>query len=444
LKTDRFPSAIPLPGGDNKQAGSGYARYVLFLLTLTYTCSYIDRYILSVLVEPIKAELGVSDTQMGFLGGLAFALLYTIAGIPIARWADRGNRRSIIALGVAVWSLMTMASGLARSFAQLAMARVGVGLGEAACTPPAHSLLADYFPPEKRATVLSIYSMAIPFGVMLGFLAGGWITYFFDWRTAFLMVGAPGLLLAILVRYTIAEPQRGRMEKRADRHLVSDKGYGFSEVLRHIFASPALRLIQFGGAFYAMAGYGLSFWVAPFFIRTHGLPLQEVATWLAVGAFAGGISGALFAGRLADRLGRNGVRGYFLTPMWILLVGIPLTVLMLVVPNSDVALILFLVQQFVFACYSGPIYAVMQFLVPAGMRAMTVAVHLFILNLVGLGFGPLFIGMMNDSFAVSMPAGDAITRSLLIITLGTGVAVWCFWRAARLPESRRLPGDAIP
>ena len=422
----------------HKHESPGYARYVLAVLTLTYTCSYIDRYILSVLVEPIKAELGVSDTQMGFLGGLAFALLYTLAGIPIARWADRGNRRTIIALGVAVWSLMTVASGSTRSFTQLALARVGVGLGEAAGTPPAHSLLADYFPAEKRATVLSVYSMGIPIGVMLGFLAGGWITYFFDWRMAFIAVGAPGLVLALLVRFTIAEPARGRLDKHP-QHRVQ---YSLGQTLGLIFRSRALLLIQLGGAFYAMAGFGLSFWVAPFFSRAHQLPLHEMASWLAAGAFVGGVCGGLFAGRIADRLGAKGIRGYFLTPMLILLAGLPMTVLMLLVSNAQAALGLFLVQQFAFGCYAGPIYAAMQFLVPPSMRAMAVAVHLFILNLVGLGCGPLLIGMMSDFFTATHGAAEGIRIALLVITAGTGISIACFWLAARLPESRKLPGAA--
>ncbi|HLS98986.1 MAG TPA: MFS transporter [Porticoccaceae bacterium] len=414
----------------------GYARYVLAVMTLTYTCSYIDRYILSVLVEPIKAEFGVSDTLMGLLGGFAFALLYTLAGIPIARWADRGNRRTIIALGVTAWSLMTVACGFARSFFQLALARVGVGLGEAACTPPAHSLLADYFPPEKRATALAIYSMGIPFGVMFGFLAGGWIAHFFDWRTAFLVVGAPGLLLALVVHFTVREPARGRLDT-----VAPSAPFSLRETLGLIFRHRALLLIQLGGAFYAIAGYGLSFWIAPFFARVHQLPLNELASWLALGALVGGVGGSFAAGWVADRLGRRGLHWYFLTPAIALLVGIPVTVVMLTVADPRIALALFLVQQFTFFCYSGPIYAVMQFLVPSTMRAMVVAVHLFVLNLVGLGFGPLLIGMMNDAFAVSLGSDGAIRQSLLVITLGTLVSVLCFWLAAGKRDGKPI---AVP
>ena len=396
-----------------------YSRYVLLVLMLTYTCSYLDRYVLSVLVEPIKADLGVSDTQLGLLGGLAFALLYTIAGIPIARLADRGNRRNIIAAGVAVWSLMTVACGFVKTFPQLLLARVGVGLGEAACTPPSHSLIADYFPAEKRATALSIYGMAIPIGVMLGFLAGGWIAHFFDWRMAFIIVGAPGLLLALLVRFTIKEPVRGRLDS-AD---CDSEDYSLRQALSFVFKNRALLLLQLGGAFYALAGYGISFWIAPFFSRVHQLSLQELATWLAISAFVGGVSGAYCSGRFADYFGRRGLHWYIIIPVLALLFGVPLTMLMIVVDNTAMALALFVVQQFVFSCYSGPVYATMQFLVPAKMRALIVSIHLFILNIIGLGLGPLLIGMMNDAFLVEYGEATAIKFSLLVITSGAIVTI---------------------
>jgi MFS family permease len=398
---------------------AGYARYVLAVLTLTYTCSYLDRYVLSVLIEPIKADLHLSDTQLGLLGGLAFALLYTLAGIPIARLADRGNRRSIIALGLTAWSAMTIACGLVRSFPQLLLARVGVGLGEAACTPPAHSLIADYFPPEKRATALSIYGMGIPVGVMLGFLAGGWISHYFDWRTAFIVVGAPGILLALLVRFTVREPERARL----DTDSVDTSDYTLARALHFLVGHRPLILLQIGGAFFALAGFGLSFWIAPFFARVHGLSLQELATGLAFGAFFGGVSGAWCSGKIADYLGKKGLFWYIMTPVFALLVGVPMTLLMLNVESYKMALALFILQQFVFSAYSGPIYAAMQFMVPAKMRALIVAIHLFILNLIGVGLGPLLIGMMNDAFLMDYGEAAAIRYSLMIITLSSLVTI---------------------
>lgn len=405
-----------------KVRGPWYPHYVLAMLTLAYTCSYIDRYILSVLVEPIKAELGVSDTLMGLLGGFSFALLYTFAGIPIARWADRGTRRNIIAIGIAVWSVMTVACGLVRTFPQLVLARVGVGLGEAACTPPSHSLIGDYFPPGKRATALSIYTMGIPFGVMLGFLCGGWIAHFFDWRIAFIVVGLPGLLLALVLRFTVDEPVRGRSEGIA----VDMRPVGTAEALRHLVTRPTFVCLQIGGAFYALWGYGISFWAAPFFSRVHHMPLEQLATWLAAGAFIGGVGGGYLAGRFADRYGRRWLGWYFLTPVIGLAVGLPATVAMLTVDSRMLALLLFLVQQACGAAYAGPVYALMQFIVNPRMRALAVAIHLFILNLVGLGLGPLLIGALSDHYTPALGAAGALTLALLVVSSGGLIMVAAF------------------
>ena len=197
---------VPVPA---RSPSRHYVRYVLGLLFVVNVFNFIDRQILAILLEPIKEDLGVSDSAMGFLTGVAFALFYTAAGIPIARRADRGSRRTVIAVGLAIWSAMTAASGLARTFAQLAAARLGVGIGEAACTPPAHSLLADYFPRERRSTALAIYGMGVHVGILFGFVIGGWVNEAFGWRAALYVVGLPGLLLAVLVALTVREPIRG-------------------------------------------------------------------------------------------------------------------------------------------------------------------------------------------------------------------------------------------
>ena len=190
----------------------GYRRYVLAVLVLVYVVNFVDRQVFSILIEPIKADIDLSDTQLGFLGGVAFAFFYTIAGIPIARWADRGNRVTIVTLALVIWSGMTALTGLARGFGSLMIARIGVGIGEAGCSPPIHSLISDYFPPERRATALSIYALGIPIGAAIGTLAGGWIGQYYGWRTAFLVVGLPGLAIAVLVKLTLREVPRGHSE----------------------------------------------------------------------------------------------------------------------------------------------------------------------------------------------------------------------------------------
>ncbi len=203
------------PARDDSSISPAYANYVLAVMFLAYVFNFIDRQIISILLEPIKEDLGVTDTAMGFLTGTAFALFYATLGIPIARWADIWVRRSIIAIGTTIWSVMTAASGLAQSFLQMSIARIGVGVGEAALSPPAHSLLADYFPVERRATALGIYSMGIHIGILFGVVAGGWLEEFWGWRMAFVVVGLPGLLIAALVRWTVREPPRGGQDDTA-------------------------------------------------------------------------------------------------------------------------------------------------------------------------------------------------------------------------------------
>mgnify|MGYP006262067137 CR=1 FL=1 len=271
---------------------------------------------------------------------------------------------------------------------------------------------------------------------MLGFFLGGWLAHYFDWRVAFIVVGAPGLLLALLVRFTIDEPERGRLDAQASDKTSAmpnaDKSeYSFKQAMAFIAKTPALVLIQIGGAFYALAGYGLSFWIAPFFARVHELELKTLASGLAIAVFVGGLLGAFTAGKCADYFGRRGLSGYVMTTVCALALGLPLTALMIYVDSPMLALFLFGVQQFSFAYYVGPMYATMQFLVPAKMRALIVSIHLFITNLVGLGLGPVLIGAMNDSFASEFGESTAIRISLMAITVGGFVAVLLLFFAAR-------------
>ena len=228
-----------------------YRSYALALLVVVNVFNYLDRQILSILLESIKRDLQLSDTALGFLTGIAFALFYTFAGIPIARWADRGLRRTIMALGLAVWSGMTTLTGLAQSFTQLALARIGVGVGEAACSPPAHSLLSDYFPPERRGTALSIFSLGVPIGIMIGYLSGGWINQYFGWRTAFFVVGLPGLLLAVVVRLTLREPPRGHSESLQTSTSVTPAD-SFPDVLRFMWRLRSFRHLSLAAALHAL------------------------------------------------------------------------------------------------------------------------------------------------------------------------------------------------
>ncbi len=403
-----------------------YSRYVLGLLFVVYVFNFIDRQILSILLEPIKADLGVSDTAMGFLTGIAFALFYTTAGIPIARWADPGTRRTVIALGLLVWSAMTAVSGLARVFWQLALARIGVGVGEAACSPPAHSLLADYFPPERRATALAVYAMGIHVGVLGGFLIGGWINELFGWRQAFFVVGLPGVVLALVVRLTVREPPRGVWEGAAAGAVATSTG----EVLRLVWGLRTFRHMAFAAALHSFAAYGMASWGPAFLMRVHGMGTGEIGTWLGLISGIGGATGAVTGGMLADRLGRRDVRWSLWIPALASLVQIPFWFAFLLLPEAVPALLWSIPATLGGAMWLGPVFATTQGLVPPHMRAMASALLLFVINLIGLGLGPQSVGVLNDVLA-ERAGTHAIRYSLLVVGLMNSWAAAHFVLAAR-------------
>ncbi|HJP34942.1 MAG TPA: MFS transporter, partial [Gammaproteobacteria bacterium] len=293
----------PAAGRDGYYAVRHYA---LGVLVVVYTFNFIDRQILSILMQSIKIDLGLSDQALGFLAGFAFAAFYATMGIPIALWADRGNRRNLISLALAIWSAMTALSGMAQNFTHLALARIGVGIGEAGCSPPAHSLISDYYPPEQRATALGIYSMGIPLGIMFGLFIGGWINEAFGWRRAFFVVGLPGMLLALIVRLTLKEPPRGLSENRA----AGDERPTFLETLRFLMKRPAFLHIAFGGALAAFVGYGVISWFPSFLIRTHGMNTAEIGLWLGIIIGIPGGAGIFLGGYVADKLGARDPRWY--------------------------------------------------------------------------------------------------------------------------------------
>jgi len=257
---------------ENPYSSRRQAYYALSLLTLVYSFSFIDRQLLAILQESIKSDLGLSDSQLGLMTGFAFALFYVTAGLPIARWADNGNRRNILALAVFIWSFMTALSGAAQSYLHLLMARIGVGVGEAGGNPPSHSMISDIFPPDKRATMLGIYFTGVNVGILFGFLLGGWLNEVFGWRVAFVVVGAPGILLALLVRYTMAEPGRGLVEGKP----VGTQTHSTREVIVLLWSLPSMRHMALGMGLGAFVLYSVANWNASFLIRSHGMSTGEV------------------------------------------------------------------------------------------------------------------------------------------------------------------------
>ncbi|MEC7613020.1 MAG: MFS transporter [Pseudomonadota bacterium] len=372
--------------------------YAVGLLTVVYTFNFIDRQLLSILQESIKADLLLSDQQLGLLTGIAFAMFYVTAGIPIARWADRGNRRNIVALAIGVWSFMTAISGLVQNYVQLLLARMGVGVGEAGGSPPAHSIISDIFPPERRASALAFYSMGVNIGILFGFLAGGWLNEIFDWRTAFFVVGAPGLIIALIVRYTLREPIRGLSEQRQ----VETQTVPFSNVLNLLMSRPAFKHMAFGAALNAFAGYSTSSWTASFMIRSHGMSTGELGTWLAMIMGFGGAVGVFAGGVIAERLARKDVRWYMWLPALTGLICVPFMVANYMVAGAYTALIVSIIPGVLFNVYLGNTLAMTHGLVGLRMRALASAILFFILNLIGLGLGPWVIGLLSDQLAPTL------------------------------------------
>jgi predicted MFS family arabinose efflux permease len=390
--------------------------YALGVLVVVYTFNFIDRQILSILLEPIKQDLGLSDSALGMLTGFAFALFYATLGIPIARFADRSNRRNLIAWALAIWSAMTAVSGLAQNFWHLLLARIGVGVGEAGCSPPAHSMLADYFPTENRATALGIYSLGIPFGILFGFIAGGWLNEFFGWRVAFFIVGVPGLLLAILVRFTLREPPRGMAEGR----VADEEQPTIMETFRFLWSKRSFRHMAVGGGLTAFVGYGVITWVPSFLIRSYGMNTGDVGTYLGlILGIPGGIGIAL-GGYLADRYGARDTRWYLWIVSVALIASMPLFFGVYLSSTAFASLMFLILPILLGNFYQATTFSQTQGLVSLRMRSVAAAVLLFILNMIGLGAGPQAVGILSDVLQPSY--GDESLRYALLI-LST-VQIW--------------------
>lgn len=404
---------------ENHYSSNKAKYYALGLLTVVYSFNFIDRQLLSILQESIKADLSLSDSQLGLLTGFAFAVFYVVAGLPIARWADRSNRRNIIALSVGLWSLMTAVSGFVQNYSQLLMARIGVGIGEAGGSPPSHSIISDIFPPESRATAISFYSTGVSIGILFGFLLGGWLNEFFGWRIAFLVVGAPGIIIAIIVRYTLAEPIRGLSENKQ----VSDEPVSFLDLIKILWLRVSFRHMALGAALNAFASYSTSNWTASFFIRSHGMTTGELGTWLALILGLGGAIGVFSGGLLADKLGRKDKRWYMWIPSLAGFISVPFMIGVYVVDNAYLALCFAIVPGVMFNVYLGNTIATTHGLVGLRMRATASAILFLILNIIGLGLGPWSVGILSDSLFPSL--GDESLRQAMLYI----IPVMMFWSA---------------
>lgn len=402
-------------------------RVTLWVLLIVYIFNFLDRQIVNILAEPISRDLGLSDTQIGLMTGIAFAAFYTFLGIPIARYADRPktNRVGLISVSLVIWSGMTALCGQAQNFVQLLLARIGVGVGEAGCTPAAHSLIADLAPPEKRATAISFYSLGIPIGSLLGMLIGGLVADAYGWRAAFLIAGLPGIALAAIVFLVLRDPRMSAQMKAA----TPKPEISTAEAFREILASRAFIMLAIGGAMAAFLSYGKGTWTTIFFQRTHQLSPGEVGFWFGIGGGIAGIIGTWAGGWFADTFGKVNRRHILTAPAVGMLIAIPIAISAYWVENWWYALILIMTPTLLNALYLGPAYSCAQGLVPLRARAMASAVLLFAQNLIGLGLGPLFFGMLSDG--IKPIAGDESVRWVLYGAAALGVIPsFFFWRAS--------------
>ncbi len=419
-------------------AGDGHRNYVLLLLMVVYIFNFIDRQILVILQESIKADMGLSDSQLALLSGFSFAIFYVTCGIPIARWADRANRVNIVAASLTVWSLMTALCGMVSSFTQLLLARIGVGIGEAGASPPSHSIISDYFPFESRGRALAIYSMGIYIGILIGFMAGGWIAEFFGWRMAFLAVGLPGVLLAVVVRMTLKEPVRGM----SDTVSTDDaEQVPMFQAVRQLWALRSFRYASLGAAFNAFVGYGALNFMPSFMIRLHQMPIGQVGTYLALIVGIGGALGAYAGGQISDRLGKRDARWYFWVPgLGTLFAAVWLPIVVLT-DSLNLLWTVFFINNVSLALFLAPTIAMAHNLVGPQRRALASAMIYFVLNIIGLGLGPLTVGIISDLLMPSTGA-ESLRWALLIVSQAALLGAGFYFIAARhLKADQELLGN---
>jgi MFS family permease len=411
-----------------------YNVYVIAVLLLVYTCNFVDRVVLGILVTPIKNELHLTDTELGLLGGTAFALFYTSLGVPIGWLADRVNRVWIMTAALSLWSAFTGVCGLAHGFSALFLARLGVGVGEAGGVAPAYSLITDYFPPRLRARALGVYSMGIPLGSALGVFFGGYVATRFSWRSAFLALGLIGLALAPLLIGTVREPLRGATDPKP----VAGAHPSWREIARTLLHKPSFWLLSLGAAFGTLMGYGLLFWLPAFFQRTFGLTLLEVSRLMGSLLLLGGVSGLALGGWLADRYGAARPAAYALIPAIAFAGTLPCYLLGLSLPLGALSFLCFLIPAALQLVWLGPLVAAVQRLVPASMRAVASAVFLFTINLLGLGLGSVLLGIASDRLAAHY--GGASLRYAIL----AGNGFYLIAALLLIVAARRLARDFEP
>ncbi|MGI9270561.1 MAG: spinster family MFS transporter [Woeseiaceae bacterium] len=420
LKTDTQTAAM----------SRGARRYALAILTVVYMFNFIDRQILAILLPSIKEEFQVGDTVLGLLTGTAFALFYVSLGIPIARYADRCNRRNLIALAVAVWSGMTALSGMAANIWHLALARVGVGIGEAGCSPPAHSMIADLYPPKQRSSAMGVYTLGISAGIMLAYLAGGWLAENIGWRTAFFAVGLPGILLALVVRFTMREPIRGESEQRRD----SGDRPPLLEVAAFLLRRKSVVYMAIGAGLSSWVGYSVIFNMPNFLTRSFEVGETSIGIWLGlIYGIAGGL-GFFLGGYIADHIGQRSHRRAFAFLAAATALATVFNAAVFLSPTLVWCLSLLVVPTVIANFFLAPVLGQTQSLVSLRMRAVASSLLLLIINVISLLIGQPATGFISDLLAGSFGAESMRYALLMVSAVGSPIAAWCYWQAGRSIE----------
>ena len=414
---------------------SRYRSYVLFVLTLIYVVNYLDRQILAILMPQIKLEFGLTFAQIGYLIGPAFAIVYAVLGVPLAVFADRFNRRNIIAASLAVFSLMTVLSSFARGFWTMALARFGTGVGEAGTGPSINSVIADLYAPHERATALSFYTAGLNIGLLVAFFGGGWLSEHYGWRFAITAAGLPGLALVFLLLFTVREPARGLVEALPDTHPPP-----FWSVVACLWSQRSFRWMSIGTSFSAFGGYAAIAFIPSFLKISHHMSPAQIGAVLALLSGIAGAIGTYFAGVFADRLGQRDVRGKMYVPIVATFIAMPFIPLFYLTDNLSLALAAAIIPVMMGATYVGPAYAMAQALVPLRMRARAVAILLLILNIIGLGLGPPVVGKIADLLQPHF--GEDALRYAMLSTILTGLTgAFCYWRASRTLKADLVRGS---
>jgi predicted MFS family arabinose efflux permease len=402
-----------------------YRNYVLGLLTLVYTLNFLDRSLIALLLEPIKQDLHLSDTQLGFTTGIAFALFYATLGLPMARWADRGNRATLTAWAIGLWGVTVMACLMVRNFTQLVMARIAAAIGEAGCMPPTYSLIGDYFPkPADRTRAMSIYWLASPVASLVSFVGGGWLSERVGWRMTFFLMGLPALFVALVVRLTVREPRSAAECKQPIRHSVPST----REVLRILWHRHSTRHLGVAIILLYTLGLGMAPWYAAFMMRTHGLGTADLGLWMGWIFCLGGLVGILAGGQIAARWLANHERSQLRWCAVLIALLMPAYLSFLLMPQPRQALTALFLLVVVFSSIFAPIFALMQRLVADEMRATTVALVMLFANLIGMGAGPQVVGILSDALR-SHFANDSLRWAMSIISLLALWSAYHFWRA---------------